>query len=349
MKYTTEAVSYLHPDKICDQISDAIVDACLAQDPHSRVAVETMGGHGHIILAGEVTTKADLSFEDVAFKTYKKLIGKKANGTIITSHISAQSPDIAKGVDNGGAGDQGIMIGYACDDTKEGMPFELMEARKILKPFNVDAKSQVTYERKIDDDGESPAPKPKDITDIVLSVQGENQKVLQRYLKKLYPHRGVKFYCNNTGSFDIGGFDADSGVTGRKIVQDQYGAQVPTGGGAFSGKDATKVDRSGAYMARYMALLIQRQTGYHYVTVKIAYVIGKPDPVMVTASIRSNYDEPLYEYPQSRIASLMIDHDIDLRVDGIIERFNLHRPIYQDLARNGHFGRPTLPWENLKA
>jgi S-adenosylmethionine synthetase len=349
MKYTTEAVSYLHPDKICDQISDAIVDACIEQDPHSRVAVETMGGHGHIILAGEVTTKADLHFEDVAWKAYKKLIGKKANGMIITSHISAQSPDIAKGVDNGGAGDQGIMVGYACDDTKERMPFELMEARKILKPFNVDAKSQVTVEREMDEYGNCPIPKGKNITDIVLSVQGKTQKQLQTYLKKLYPQKRVKFYCNNTGSFEIGGFDADSGVTGRKIVQDQYGAQVPTGGGAFSGKDPTKVDRSGAYMARYMALLIQKQTDYHYVTVKIAYVIGNPAPVMVTASVRPHYGEPLYEYPEQKINALMIDNGIDLRVDGIIERFNLRRPIYQDLARNGHFGRPQLPWENLKA
>lgn len=348
MKYTTEAVSYLHPDKICDQISDAIVDACIAQDPHSRVAVETMGGHGHIILAGEVTTKADVDWKQTARNTYKALTGSDTD-IFVTSHISKQSPDIAKGVDNGGAGDQGIMIGYACDDTKEGMPFEIMEARKILKPFKVDAKSQVTYEREIDSRGNSPAPKPKNITDIVLSVQGKTQKQLQTYLKKLYPHRGVKFYCNNTGSFDIGGFDADSGVTGRKIVQDQYGAQVPTGGGAFSGKDPTKVDRSGAYIARYIALHIQRLTGYHYVTVKLAYVIGKPEPVMITASVRSNFGEPLYEYPPSRIASLMIDHDIDLRVDGIIERFNLRRPIYQDLARNGHFGRPTLPWENLRA
>lgn len=348
MKYTTEAVSYLHPDKICDQISDAIVDACIAQDPYSRVAVETMGGHGHIILAGEVTTKADLHFEDVAWEAYQKITGKSGTDIKITSHISAQSPDIAKGVDTGGAGDQGIMIGYACDDTKEMMPFELMQSRKILKPFKVDAKSQVTYERTIHDDGRSPAPREKDITDIVLSVQGKTQKELRTYLKKTYKHK-VNLYCNNTGSFDIGGFDADSGVTGRKIVQDQYGAQVPTGGGAFSGKDPTKVDRSASYMARYLALLVQRETQCKYATVKIAYVIGKPEPVMVTASIRKAFTQPLYEYPKVLLDIIMADHHVDLRVEGIIERFNLRRPIYQDLAQNGHFGRPKLPWENLKA
>jgi len=339
MQNTNEAVSYLHPDKICDQISDAIVDACIEQDPHSRVAVETMGGHGHIILAGEITTKADLHYEDVAWKAYQKITGKDGTDIKITSHISAQSPNIAQGVDTGGAGDQGIMVGFATSETKEQLPYGLVQCRKILEPFKVDAKAQVTIV-------EHPSQKPekKHISDIVLSVQGKTQAELKAYLRETY--RYANLYCNNTGSFEIGGFDADSGVTGRKIVQDQYGAHVPTGGGAFSGKDPTKVDRSAAYAARWLAKKALCAEQAYWVKVHIAYVIGKPEPVMVSAAIKYRYDEPCYGY---YIQPLIDKEKLDLSVNGIIERFDLRRPIYQDLARNGHFGRPTLPWENLRA
>jgi len=332
MKTTAEAVSYLHPDKICDQISDAIVDLHLDLDPTARVAVECAGGHGSVTLYGEVTSKVQVDYEPVVQKTYKILTG---NDIEVFGHITKQSPDIAKGVDKGGAGDQGIMVGYATRDTKKGMPRDLQMAKDLLIPFKADAKSQVTY------DWVKDTP-----TDIVLSVQGKSKKELEQYIAEFtvsnpnyYFREVVKKYCNNTGAFEIGGFDADSGVTGRKIVQDQYGPSVPTGGGAFSGKDPTKVDRSGAYMARWLALNLLHKYGEDYVVVSIAYVIGSKYPVMIEAIVDG--------VPFNRMDTFIRGYKIDMSVEGIIERFDLRRPIYQDLAKNGHFGRAKLPWEKL--
>lgn len=316
MIYTAESVSYLHPDKICDQISDAIVDRCIEQDAESRVAVEAIGGHGKVFLVGEVTTKAEVDFAAIASNTYKDLTGKDI---YVKANIVRQSPDIAQGVDRGGAGDQGIMIGYACNDNELKIPQEMYYARKLLSHFKTDAKSQVTV------DGER-------IDKVVLSVQGKERSYLKRYIWEQLGE--VDSYCNNTGSFEIGGFDADSGCTGRKIVVDAYGPRVPVGGGAFSGKDPTKVDRSGAYMARWIALDLLNKgfRGANNVTVKLAYVIGGDEPVQATAVIKgAEYD--LDEY--------------DCRPQAIIEKFNLKRPIYLDLARNGHFGRKELPWEQI--
>ena len=318
MIYTAESVTYMHPDKICDQISDAIVDACLEQDPFSRVAVETLGGHGTIVLIGEVTTKADVDFSEVARKTYFELCKKEIG---VLCNIVKQSPDIAQGVDKGGAGDQGIMVGYACNENPMYIPDELFLARLLLKGFTVDGKSQVTI---VDDK----------IDSVVLSIQGKMRKELEEHIKGIVPGK-PKTYCNNTGKFDIGGFDSDSGCTGRKIVVDAYGPRVPVGGGAFSGKDPTKVDRSAAYMARYIALDILNITRTNEVLVTISYVIGGTEPVMVTAE---------YDGVREKISK----KDYDCRPEAIIEQFNLRRPIYKDLAKNGHFGRgKELPWENI--
>ena len=319
MTHTAESVTFLHPDKICDQISDAILDECLKQDPYSRVAVETMGGHAKIFIMGEITTKANVNYTQVAEDLYKQLTGKDI---YVSCHIVSQAPEIAQGVDKGGAGDQGIMIGYACNENEMKLPQEMYLARKLLSPFKVDGKSQVTIEN-------------GKVTNIVLSVQGKTQKQLQRYLgKQKFINSRTNFYCNNTGSFEVGGFDSDSGVTGRKIVVDQYGPRVPIGGGAFSGKDPTKVDRSGAYMARWIALKLMKTYGAKEVLVKIGYVIGKAEPIMTTAIINGEVKHEL-------------DFRYDCRPEAIIEKFDLRRPIYLQTAREGHFGNKEYPWEKI--
>lgn len=316
MIYTAEAVTPYHVDKICDQISDAILDACLEQDPMSRVAVETIGGHGVIVLMGEVTTKADVNFADIAKGVYFDLIGENIG---VLTNIVKQSPDIARGVDTGGAGDQGIMIGYACNENEMFIPQESYLARQILKPFETDGKSQVTLEDGV-------------IKNIVLSVQGKIQGELLEYLNSEYGPNPGNYFCNNTGAFEIGGFEADSGVTGRKIVVDAYGPRVPVGGGAFSGKDPTKVDRSGTYMARWIALNYLKEYGAKEVLVKLAYVIGGNKPIMERAVVDGKEGDI---------------KDYDCRPEAIIERFDLRKPIYKDTAKNGHFGRKNLPWEKI--
>lgn len=326
MQITAESVTAWHPDKICDQVADAILDECLKQDDRSRVAVEVLGGHNYIYLVGEITTKATIDYEKIAKKVYFDLTGKRIKAV---SRIVSQCPEIAQGVDIGGAGDQGIMIGYACNENDAKLPQELYLSRKLLAPFKIDGKSQVTI-------------KEDKITDIVLSVQGKTQRELSQYVTRFIQQENVflgngmmgkvNIYCNNTGSFEIGGFDADSGCTGRKIVIDQYGPRVPVGGGSFSGKDATKVDRSGAYMARWIALN-QLKKGGKEALVKLAYVIGKAEPVMVIAKI----DDIEYD----------ISKEYDCRPLSIIERFGLRNPIYLNLARNGHFGVKNYPWEQV--
>lgn len=310
-----ESASFMHPDKICDQISDLVLDAYLDQDPKSRVAVETIGGHGKIVLVGEVTSKGAVRSKTLVEKWYKKLTDQDIN---VESYISKQSPQISQGVNTGGAGDQGIMVGYACSENDQYIPQEMYLARKLLKGFNVDAKSQVVIEN-------------KKITSVVLSVQGESVKDLKQHVKDC----GLKvadkdIFANFTGAFEIGGFEADSGCTGRKIVVDAYGPRVPVGGGAFSGKDATKVDRSSAYMARWVALKLLKKYGAKEVLVKLGYVIGKAEPLIKQAVIDGK--ETSFNY--------------DCRPNAIIERFDLRKPIYEDLAKNGHFGRiGEVPWE----
>jgi S-adenosylmethionine synthetase len=311
-----ESVTKYHPDKICDQISDAIVDECIKQDPMSRVAVETMGGHGKIFLTGEVTTKAIIDYEEVARQVYRDLLGKEIE---VHHNIVVQSPNIAQGVDTGGAGDQGIMVGYACRENENQIPNELDLCRHLLQPFEKDGKSQVVLK-----DGK--------VINVVLSVQGETQKHLQEWIEfffKDFQTEPFDMYCNNTGSFDIGGFEADAGVTGRKIVVDAYGPRVPVGGGAFSGKDPTKVDRSAAYMARYIAKHLLEEKGAKEVIVRLGYVIGGPDPLIKQAIIDGI--EETFKY--------------DCRPQAIIEQLDLRKPIYRQTAAIGPFGNNVFSWE----
>lgn len=316
-KFIAESVTYLHPDKICDQISDRILDEFLRQDPYSKVAVETVGGHGLIILIGEITSKADVNISKIAEDYYKKITGKNI---IVKSNVSKQSPEIAKGVKIGGAGDQGIMIGYACNENKSFLPNELFLARKLLDGFNSDGKSQVVI-------------KNNKVISVVLSVQGKSKLQLKKHIDNLNIFNGsAKYFLNNTGSFKIGGFDADAGCTGRKIVVDAYGPRVPVGGGAFSGKDATKVDRSAAYMARWIALNLLKKYGAKEVLVKIGYVIGGIQPLLKVVYIDGK--ETTF--------------NIDCRPESIIERFDLRKPIYTQTAKRGHFGFINdYPWETV--
>jgi S-adenosylmethionine synthetase len=336
---TAEAVSFGHVDKICDQISDAIVDACLEQDPDSRCAIETMGGHGIITITGELTTKAYVDMAGIAKKVYREIgytdeIGVQVN-------VVSQSPDIAQGVDTGGAGDQGIVVGYACNDNEEMIPRELYLARKLLKglpkEFGPDAKSQIT----LDDDG--------DIIDIVLSAQHKEDqdiKPLKDYAVDFASENGdplkeIDLHVNPTGKFVQAGFSADTGVTGRKIVNDAYGPQVPVGGGAYSGKDGSKVDRSAAYMARKIAVDLLKEIGCDNVMVKIAYSIGIAEPLMATAVI-TDEDEGMY---MRETRDLLLKNDYNLTPKGIIKFLDLKRPIYRKTAEWGAYGNKEFPWE----
>jgi len=312
--FIAESVTYLHPDKICDQISDCIVDACLKQDPFSRVAIETVGGHGSVAIYGELTTKADINIENIVQDYYKLLTNKNIS---VKTNVVKQSPQISQGVNTGGAGDQGVMVGYACDENDMFIPREMYLSRKLLTGINIDGKSQVTIV-----DGK--------IESVVLSVQDHSKQQLEQRVKDL----GIavdKVYLNNTGAFTIGGFDADSGCTGRKIVVDAYGPRVPVGGGAFSGKDATKVDRSAAYMARWIALHLLHMHSAHEVLVRLGYVIGG--------------DQPLIK--QAIIDGKETSFDIDCRPEAIIERFDLRKPNFTQTAKDGHFGFINkYSWEN---
>ena len=314
-----EAVTRGHVDKVCDQISDALLDEYLKQDPGSRVAIETAGGHGVIFLVGEVTSKAEVDESKIVKKVLDE-IGYSNNVKII-SRLVQQSPDISQGVDTGGAGDQGIMIGYACSENKALIPNELFIAREILqklpKGFGPDAKSQVV----INSNG--------DIDSIVISAQhikGADFEPLRRLAKSFNPKR---IFINPTGSFVVSGFKSDSGLTGRKIVQDAYGPRVPVGGGAFSGKDATKVDRSAAYMARKIAVDYLKKYSAKEVLVRIGYSIGVAEPVLAEAVV---------DKKKKKIS------DYDLRPKAIIKFLDLTKPVFYKTAQNGHF-RHDFKWD----
>lgn len=316
---TAEAVSRGHVDKVCDQISDAILDECLKQDRDSRVAIETTGGHGSIFIVGEVTTKAHFDEREIAKKVYAE-IGYK-DKVDISSNIVMQSPDIACGVDSGGAGDQGIMIGYACNENEALIPQELYLARQIIEKlpsgFGPDAKSQVTLSTR------------GNIDTIIISAQHGKDCDLSPLNKLAESFNPKRFFINPTGSFLIAGFQSDSGTTGRKIVQDAYGPRVAVGGGAFSGKDGTKVDRSAAYMARKIAVDYLKKYSAREILVEIAYSIGVADPVMAQARI------------DGRIRKV---NEYDLRPRAIIEQLQLKKPIFYETAQNGHFGHGFL-WD----
>lgn len=340
--YTVESVTNGHPDKVCDQISDAILDECLRQDPMSRVAVETFGSHGHLVIGGEVTTKAKVNYEAIGRKLYKD-IGYTAP-LAVSVFVVQQSPDIAQGVNTGGAGDQGIMYGFATSETKEYLPTgvvlvhklarRLQEARekKEVKWLRPDGKTQITIQ-----DGK--------LATVLVSTQHDkavgHDEVTETVKKKIIAPivgslKDIEALVNPTGSFVQGGFDADTGLTGRKIMVDTYGGLICHGGGAFSGKDLTKVDRSAAYMARFAAKNIVANGYAKDCLVSVAYAIGHIEPLMVHA---------IDEKGRS-LASLVRKH-FDFRPLAIIERLDLRKPWYLQTAAYGHFGKKGLPWEKI--
>ena len=303
---TCEFVSPKHPDKLCDYIADTILDAYLAQDVDSRVAVEVMGGHNHITLSGEVTSRTSLDLIAIV----REIVGDTYE---IHQYIQPQSPEIAAGVDTGGAGDQGIMIGYATNETPSLMPKEYALARdlcqKIYEVYPYDGKVQVTL-------------KDDEVDVVVASFQNSHSGDLEKMVRELLPSN--EYHINEAGEWSLGGLDADSGLSGRKIVIDAYGPNVPVGGGSFSGKDYTKVDRSGAYMARKIAVDLLKKNNAKTVLVKLAYVIGRREPVMATALIDS-VEQPIEGY--------------DLSPSGIRSFLKLKEFKFKEAAAWGHFGR----------
>ncbi|MCS6997062.1 MAG: methionine adenosyltransferase [Casimicrobiaceae bacterium] len=373
--FTSESVSEGHPDKVADQISDAILDAILAQDPRSRVAAETLCNTGLVVLAGEITTNAHVDYIEVARETIKRIgydnteYGIDYKGCAVMVCYDKQSNDIAQGVDrasddylNTGAGDQGLMFGYACDETPAFMPAPIYYAHRLVErqamlrkdgrlPFlRPDAKSQITM-RYVDG-------KPHSIDTVVLSTQHSPDQsetptklkasfieaVIEEIIKPVLPKQwlvNTRYLVNPTGRFVIGGPQGDCGLTGRKIIVDTYGGACPHGGGAFSGKDPTKVDRSAAYAARYVAKNIVAAGLARKCKVQVAYAIGVARPMNVTVQT-----EGTGVLPDERIAELVNAH-FDLRPRGIIEMLDLQRPIYSKTAAYGHFGRdePEFTWE----
>lgn len=316
---SAESVSPNHPDKLCDRIADAILDACLEQDPLTRAGIEVMGSHGIISVAGELTT--------TAFVDCQAIVNKICPGYGVQVNIVRQSPEIARGVDAGGAGDQGVMNGYACSDNEDMIPQEHYLARDLCKAlyssFPYDGKTQITIDEF------------QRITAVVASFQNVEKDLLREmvifWLNKQKHTNPVEIFCNPAGDWKQGGFDADTGVTGRKLCVDNYGTEIPIGGGAFSGKDATKVDRSAAYMARKMAVQMLKVLGAKEVFVQLAYAIGVADPVMVT--IKADNE-------MLNLIDLQKDLNIrfQLKPKEIIELLDLRKPQFSKTAEFGHFG-----------
>ena len=373
--FTSESVSEGHPDKVADQISDAILDAIFTQDPHSRVAAETLTNTGLVVLAGEITTGANVDYIQVARDTIKRIgydntdYGIDYKGCAVLVAYDKQSQDIAQGVDkasddelNIGAGDQGLMFGYACDETAELMPAPIYYAHRLMErqaqlrkdgrlPFlRPDAKSQVTM-RYVNG-------KPHSIDTVVLSTQHSpdqsetatkmkasfTEAIIEEIIKPVLPKewlQDTKYLINPTGRFVIGGPQGDCGLTGRKIIVDTYGGACPHGGGAFSGKDPSKVDRSAAYAARYVAKNVVAAGLARQCQVQVAYAIGVARPMNITV-----YTEGTGVIPDEQISKLVAEH-FDLRPKGIIQMLDLLRPIYSKTAAYGHFGReePEFTWE----
>jgi S-adenosylmethionine synthetase len=367
--FTSESVSEGHPDKVADQISDAILDAVLAQDPKARVAAETLCNTGLVVLAGEITTFANVDYIGVARDTIKRIgydnadFGIDYKSCAVLVGYDKQSPDIAQGVDEGkgldldqGAGDQGLMFGYACDETPELMPAAIYYAHRIVERqsqlrkdgrlpwLRPDAKSQVTL-KYIDG-------KPVAIDTVVLSTQHApemthkdiEEAAIELIIKPAVPQEWLKntrYLVNPTGRFVIGGPQGDCGLTGRKIIVDTYGGACPHGGGAFSGKDPTKVDRSAAYAARYVAKNIVAAGLARQCQIQVSYAIGVAKPINITI-----YTEGTGAISDEKIAELVHRH-FDLRPKGIVQMLDLLRPIYRKTAAYGHFGRdePEFTWE----
>lgn len=316
---TCEFVSPRHPDKICDFIADSILDTYLKDDKESRVAIEVMGGHKLITINGEVTSR---SKPDIT-KIVKEIVG--VDYKVITNIVS-QSPQIAEGVDKGGAGDQGIMKGYATSETPEHLPLEYILARnlcqKIFAVYPSDGKTQVTIESRALKDGARHDSAESKVLTVVASFQNTKSAELLKLVQKIIPAK--EYLINPAGEWTLGGFDADTGLSGRKIIIDNYGPEVPVGGGSFSGKDYTKVDRSGAYMARKIAVEILEKRKVQEVFVKLAYAIGKPEPVMAIAVV-DGQEENISGY--------------DLSPAGIRKYLKLDRVKFADTCTWGHFGR----------
>lgn len=362
--FTSESVTEGHPDKIADQISDSILDAILAQDPIARVACETLVTTGLAFVAGEISTSCYVHIPDIVRETIKNIGYTRAKYgfdyetcSVITS-IDQQSSDIAMGVDTGGAGDQGLMFGFACNETEELMPLPIMLAHKIamrlsdvrkndvLAYLRPDGKSQVTVEYRggkpfridtvVVSSQHSPEVHLKDLKDDII------EKVVKPVLPKaLLDEENIKYYINPTGRFVVGGPMGDTGLTGRKIIVDSYGGVGSHGGGCFSGKDPTKVDRSGAYISRYIAKNIVAAGLAERVEVQLAYAIGVPEPVSILVDTFETG-----KVPEEKIV-LLIRKNFDLTPKGIIEKLNLRRPIYKKTAAYGHFGKkdPDFTWE----
>ena len=356
--FTSESVSEGHPDKICDQISDTIVDAYIKADPESRVACETLATTNLVVIAGETRGPNNVQSEipdlvkDVIREIGYEQSGFSWKSVKIQNHLHQQSPDIAQGVDKDGAGDQGIMFGYACSETAELMPAPILFAHKILlaiskarrsgkeKQLGPDAKSQITVRYQ---DG-----KPVGIESIVISTQHINENlnsqdvraIVEPYVHQVIPNGWIdpnqtKWHVNPTGKFVIGGPDGDAGLTGRKIIVDTYGGAAPHGGGAFSGKDPTKVDRSAAYMARYLAKNIVAAGLGEKCTIQLSYAIGVADPQSILVNLHDTG-----EIDENKLEKHLMNRDfIDLTPKGIRDHLSLNKPIYKRTSAYGHFGQ----------
>ncbi len=364
--FTSESVTEGHPDKIADQISDAVLDAILEKDPTGRVACETLLTTGLCLIAGEISTRVYVDLPKVARRTIAAIgyndaeFGFDAHSCAVIAAIDEQSPDIAQGVDTGGAGDQGMMFGYACRETEELMPLPIMLAHRLVRRLSdcrnrgildflrPDGKSQVTVEY----DGD----RPVRVETVVVSTQHAKgvaharirEEVIEKVVRPVMPEgmldAGTKFHVNPTGMFEIGGPQGDTGLTGRKIIVDTYGGMGHHGGGAFSGKDPTKVDRSASYMARHIAKNVVAAGLADRAEVQLAYAIGVADPVSVAVDAFGTG-----KIPEERMVALIREH-FPLTPKGIIEHLDLRRPIYRATAAFGHFGRtePSFTWESTR-
>jgi S-adenosylmethionine synthetase len=366
--FTSESVSEGHPDKVCDQISDGVLDAIYKQDTNARVACETFVTTGLVLVGGEITTTAYIEVPDIVRETVKKIGYTKADykfdseSCSVLNAIHSQSPDIAMGVDKGGAGDQGIMFGYACNQTPQFMPMPIVYAHQLVKKLATirkkhikempylrpDSKSQVTIEYGDDKN-------PLRVDAVVICTQHDGdisqkkikadviEKVIKTTIPEKYLDKKTKYFVNPTGRFEIGGPHGDSGLTGRKIIVDTYGGWAPHGGGAFSGKDPSKVDRSATYAARHIAKNIVASGMAKECLVQVAYAIGVAEPVSVLIDTKGT------GVLEDKEISKIIMSEVDLTPKGIIKRLQLRRPIYQQTAAYGHFGRneKEFTWEKI--
>lgn len=361
--FTSESVTEGHPDKVCDLISDSILDECLKQDENSRVAVETFASKDLITIAGQITTNAKIDAEKIARDVLKNIGYDNANTDIdyrtckVETNITKQSSDIAMGVDIGGAGDQGIMFGYACDETENYMPFAIDMAHKlakrmeavrkenIIKGLRPDAKTQVTveYEGNLPKRIDTVLISTQHLADIDLNKMKEEiiEKVIKNVIDEKYLDENTKIYINPTGRFVIGGPLGDTGLTGRKIIVDTYGGYARHGGGAFSGKDASKVDRSAAYMLRHIAKNIVANGYAQKCELQVSYAIGKEEPLSIYVDTFGTNT-----IPEKEIAKKIIEK-FDLRPNEIIKYLHLKEPIYTKTTNYGHFGKPDLEWEKI--